>query len=71
MKLEEFEKSIRERGYGIAAMNHYSLDSVDFTYCVILNKSKDRAFQSQAEKSEDVFESIYDQMIDFERENAR
>lgn len=58
MKFEEFEAKIWEKGYGIVAMNHYTLGGKRFTYCVILDRNKKRAFQAEAENSEDVFKSI-------------
>jgi hypothetical protein len=67
MKFEEFEKVIREKGYGIAAMNHYNMGGKPYTFCVIFGKNKERAFKAEAEKSEDVFESIVNQIIDFEK----
>lgn len=62
MKFEEFEKKIQEKGYGVAAMNHYAINGKLYTYCVVLNKSEDKAFQGESENSEEVFDKIYDQI---------
>jgi hypothetical protein len=67
MKFEEFEKKMWEKGYGIVAMNHYAISGKRRTYCVVLSKNKERAFQSEAENSEQVFEDIYNQIINFEK----
>ena len=67
MKFEEFEKKIWENNYRIAAMNHYTVGGKRYTYCVVLNKSKSRAFKAEAENSEEVFESIYNQITNFEK----
>ena len=66
MKFEEFEKAIREKGYGIAAMNHYRIGGKDCTFCIIFGKDKQRAFKAEGENSEQVFESIASQMNEFE-----
>jgi hypothetical protein len=68
MKFEEFEKKIREKGYGIAAMNHYNMGGKPYTFCVIFGKNKERAFKAEAEKSEDVFDSIISQIEDYEKQ---
>lgn len=67
MKFEEFEKKIWKKGYGIVAMNHYTINGKRHTYCVVLSRNKERAFQSEAETSNKVFENIYNQIINFER----
>ena len=67
MHFEEFEKRIQKKGYGIAAMNHYIVNRKRYTYCVVLNKNKQTAFQAEAKKSEDVFESISNQILDLEK----
>ena len=67
MQFEEFEKKIWEMGYGIVAMNHYTISGKRHTYCVILSRNRERAFYSEAENSEKVFESIYNQIINFEK----
>jgi hypothetical protein len=65
MKFEEFERKILERGYGIAAMNHYTINGKLHTYCVVLSRNKERAFQAEAENSEKVFDKIYNEIINF------
>jgi len=67
MKYDEFEKSIWKKGYGIVAMNHYTINGKRHTYCVILSRDEKRAFQSEAEDSEEVFESIYGKILDLEK----
>jgi hypothetical protein len=67
MKFEEFEKNILEKGYGIAAMNHYSINGKLYTYCVVLSRDTERAFKAEAENSEDLFDDIYNQILDFEK----
>ena len=67
MGFKEFEKEIWEKGYGITAMNHYMVSGKRHTYCVVLSKDKQRAFQFEAENSEEVFKSIYNQLINFEK----
>ncbi|MFH0928790.1 MAG: hypothetical protein V1818_00340 [Candidatus Aenigmatarchaeota archaeon] len=62
MKFEEFEKRIREMGYGIAAMNHYIFGGKNYTYCVVLGKN-DKAFQAEGESSEKVFEMIINKIM--------
>lgn len=62
MKFEEFESKIREMGFGIAAMNHYSLNGKDYTYCVVLNSKKGIAFKGEAETSEEVFDMIFEKI---------
>ena len=69
MIFEEFEKKAWEKGYGIVAMNHYTINSKRYTYCVVLGKDKKRAFQFEAEKSEKVFKNIYEQIVKFEKQN--
>lgn len=66
MKFEDFEKAIRERGYGIAAMNHYSIGGKHYTFCIVFGKDKEKAFKAEAESSEDVFETIVKQIAEFE-----
>ena len=66
MKFEEFEKRIRERGYGIAAMNHYSLNGKQYTFCVVLSKNDDKAFRAEAESSEEVFEILFNKITEAE-----
>ena len=67
MKFEEFEKKIWEKGYGIVSMNHYTISGKRYTYCVVLSRNRERAFQAEAESSEDVFQNIYNQIINFEK----
>ncbi len=64
MKFKQFEKELKENGYGIVAMNHYKLDGKWHTYCVVLNKEGNKAIkaEAEAENSEDVFKDIYDQI---------
>ena len=59
MKFEEFEEKIRAKGFGIVAMNHYTLKGVWRTYCVVLGEGGKEAIKAEAEKSEDVFDEIY------------
>jgi len=63
MDFEEFEKKILEKGYGIVAMNHYSMNRKRYLYCVVLSKDKEKAFQAEGENSQEVFEDIYNQII--------
>lgn len=69
MDFEEFEKKILEKGYGIVAMNHYFLNNKRHLFCAILNAKKQRAFKEEGENSEDVFENIYNQIKNFEKDN--
>jgi hypothetical protein len=62
MKFEEFEKKIKEKGYGIVAMNHYTLGGKWHTYCVVLSKNSDKAIKAEDENSEDVFKKICEQI---------
>lgn len=62
MKFEDFEKQIKEKGYGIVAMNHYTLGGKGHTYCVVLSKNSDKAIKAEAENSEDVFKQIFEQI---------
>jgi len=63
MNFEEFEKKIFEKGYGIVAMNHYFINNECHLFCVILNTKKQIAFKSEGENSYEVFENIYNQII--------
>jgi len=67
MKFEDFEKKIWDKGYGIVAMNHYSLNGKRHTYVVILNKNKTTAIQAEAENSEDAFQKIYSKISEAEQ----
>ncbi len=67
MNFEEFEKKIWEKGCGIVAMNHYTIEGKHYTYCVVLSRNKEKAFQSEAQNSEEVFEDIYNQIINSEK----
>ena len=69
MKFEDFERIILEKDYRIVAMNHYKINGKLHTYCVILSKGDDRAFQAEGEGSEKVFENLYNQIIEFEKRN--
>ncbi|MBN2202575.1 MAG: hypothetical protein JW700_00080 [Candidatus Aenigmarchaeota archaeon] len=62
MKFEEFERTIRENGFGIAAMNHYSINGKDYTYCVVLNSKKGVAFKGEAQTSEEAFDIIIEKI---------
>jgi hypothetical protein len=63
MTFEEFEKNTWEKGYGIVAMNHYSMNGKRYMYCVVFNKSKDKAIQAEGEISQDVFQKIFQQIL--------
>lgn len=63
MTFEDFEKHAWEKGYGIVAMNHYSIKGRRYTYCVVLGKNKARAIQAEGEDSQKVFQDIHDQML--------
>ena len=67
MKFEQFEKEIKERGYGIVAMNHYSINKIWHTYCVVLGKDDKTAFKVEATNSEEVFKNIFEQIISFDK----
>ena len=67
MNFEEFEKKILEKGYWIVAMNQYSVNGKCYTYCVVFNKSEEKAFKSEAQDSKEVFEDIHNQIIDSEK----
>lgn len=67
MKYEEFEKELWEKGYGIVAMNHYTINGERHTYCVVLSRNKERAFQAEGISSGEVFQKIYNQIVDFEK----
>ena len=62
MKFEEFERKIWSAGYGIAAMNHYTMNGVRYTYCVLLHRETDSAFKEEGQHSEDVFEQLYERL---------
>ncbi|MBN2368069.1 hypothetical protein JXC34_03545 [Candidatus Woesearchaeota archaeon] len=59
MDFEEFEKRIWEKGFGIAAMNHYSINGKRMLYCIIYNTQKGKAFMQEGDISSDVFEKLY------------
>lgn len=63
MKFEEFEREVWKKGYGIVAMNHYTINNKRYTYCVVLGRDEERAFQDEAENSEKVFENIYRKIV--------
>ena len=65
MKFEEFEKAIWERGYGIAAMNHYTIQGEKYTYCVVISRNCERAFKSGKNSSCEGFKSIVDQIDNY------
>ncbi len=69
MTFEEFEKKCWEKGYGVAAMNHYVLGGKRFLYCVVFNKKRQSAFQAEAENSEEVFENIFNQITQSEKKD--
>ena len=64
MKFEEFERKLWAKGYGIAAMNHYTLNGIRYTYCVVLHHEGNTAFKFEAERSEEVFEHLYRQVTE-------
>jgi len=70
MKFEEFEKEVWKKGYGIVAMNHYTIGGKRRTYCVVLSRDKGRAFQSEGGSSEEVFEDIYKRATEFEKKES-
>ncbi len=67
MNFEEFENKIGEKGYGIAAMNHYSINGKRYTYLVVLSRDKERAFQAEASTSKEAFEIIINKITDYEK----
>lgn len=71
MDFREFEKRVWEKGYGIVAMNHYTIGGKRYTYCVVLSRNKERAFQSEAQNSEEAFENIFNQIINYEKEKTK
>lgn len=68
MTFEKFEKIAWDKGFGIVAMNHYSINGKRYTYCVVLGKNKSRAIQSEGEDSQSVFQTIYNQILELEQE---
>lgn len=63
MSFEDFEKEIDSKGYGIVALNHYSIkNNQRHTYCVILGKNNTRAIKAEGVSSKGVFLSIVKQM---------
>lgn len=66
MKFEDFEREIKQKGYGIVAMNHYSLSKIWHTYCVVLSKDNKTAFKAESTNSEDVFKNIFEQILNSE-----
>lgn len=68
MKFEEFERKIWEKGYGIVAMNHYTIKGKRHTYCVVLGGNREKAFQSEAEDSEQVFDDIYNSIVNYKEQ---
>ena len=65
MNFEDFEKAIWDRGYGIAAMNHYTIKGKRYTYCVVVSRDCERAFKSEKNNFSDGFESIVDQINNY------
>lgn len=64
MTFEEFEQKIWEKGFGIVAMNHYTLSGTRRTYCVILGNDRKTAFQAEGEHSQEVFDSLYHKVLE-------
>ena len=48
-------------------MNHYTVRGKRYTYCVVLNRNKGKAFRAEAKNSEDAFEKIYAQIVNCEK----
>ncbi len=65
MDFEEFEKKIEAYGFGIVAMNHYTLQGKRHLFCVILNSLTGTAFRAEGQISSEVFESLYEQILNF------
>jgi hypothetical protein len=63
MTFEEFETCILKNGYGIVAMNHYSINGERYLYCVIMNKDGSRAIKEEGKESTKVFQSILDKLF--------
>jgi len=56
MNFERFEKILKHHGFGIAAMNHYSLNGKSYLlYCVVLRR--ETVFQ-EGGPSSDVFRRL-------------
>jgi len=66
MNFEEFEKKIEEKGFGVVAMNHYTLKGKRHLFCVILNTAKGTAFRAESETSNEVFEILYTKLLNSE-----
>ena len=62
MTFEKFEIYIFEKGYGIVAMNHYSINNERHLYCVVMNKDGSKAIKAEGKKSVEVFQSIADKL---------
>ncbi len=62
MNFEDFEEEIRDMGYGIVALNHYSIQDQRYTYCCILGENSTRAIKAQGMSSNEVFLSIIKQL---------
>jgi len=69
MNFEEFEKKILEKGFGIVGMNHYYINKKPHLFCAVMNTPKQRAFKTEGEKPEEVFENLYNQIIHWENKN--
>lgn len=68
---ENFESAIWGMGFGIVAMNHYTLNfggvKPRHLYCVVLERTecgKGRAFKAEGQKSSRVFANIIKQILD-------
>lgn len=66
MNFKEFEQKILEKGFAIAAMNHYHLNNKLNLFCVVMNTKKQIAFKAEGEDSEKVFENLYEQITNWE-----
>ncbi len=62
MTFEDFEKVIATLGFGIVAMNHYSMNGKRYLYCAILNGKTNTAFRSEGEESRLVFDDLIHQI---------
>jgi len=69
MEFEEFEKKIWKMSYSIVGMNHYIVNGKRYTYCAVSSRETKRAFKSEGENSQKVFEDIYNQIVSFKKNN--
>ncbi len=63
MTFEKFEGIISKHGYGIVAMNYYTLNQNRFLYCVILNQDESNAIKGENKKSSLVFQEIVEKLL--------